>query len=236
MGLFDLFRRLPLSKALLLANSVGHTGHSSRKKAINLKSLIVGAALSVSLSFPVLATQFYVHKDMSGQTHILDYVTNEAAKYGYSVVNEQGVTLQKIPSIASQKRKSRELKRAGNTRRSQEALRERKRKLLNRFASLTDIREIGNKKILALQKQIDTTLTYIEFFERNLEELETQALALKPNQSPASAKDLATIESAKENILKNQKYVEQRRDEQHKVRNEFLVLIDEYKEFTGTNE
>lgn len=236
MELFVLFRRLPLNKVFLLEDSVGHAGNASRKKIMNFRGLILVSSLSVSLSFPVFATQFYVHKDMSGQTHILDYVTNEATKYGYSVVNDQGVTLQEVPSIASQERKARELKQAGDTRRSWEALRERKRKLLNRFTSLADIREIGNKKILALQNQIDTTVTYIEFFERNLEELETQALASKPNQSPASIKDLEAIESAKENIRKNQKYVEQRRDEQHKVRDEFLVLIDEYKELTGTKE
>ncbi len=231
-----MFRRLPLTKILLLEGGEGRTGNVSRKKVVNFGALIVVSFFSVSLSFPVFATQFYVHKDMSGQTHILDYVTSEAAKYGYSIVNDKGITLKKIPSIASQERKARELKQAGETRRSWEARRERKRRLLNRFTSLADIREIGNKKILALQNQIDTTLTYIEFFERNLEELEAQALVSKSKLTAMSSKDFEAIESAKENIRKNQEYVAQRRNEQHKVRDEFLVLIDEYKKFTGAKE
>jgi len=185
---------------------------------------------SVLLSSQLFASQvFYIYEDKIGRTHIVDSIPGEALKYGYRVVSDKGVTLQEVPSLASQIKKAKAAERLTKAQRADMAKRKRNEKLLRRFTSLEDIRETGNKKILALQSQIDITNNYIKSYAKNLSLLEKQASILSEDLKPASDRELQAIERLKENIRNNKKYVEQRQQEQHKVRDEFLSLINDYK-------
>ncbi|HFE39281.1 MAG TPA: hypothetical protein ENK06_12855 [Gammaproteobacteria bacterium] len=189
--------------------------------------------LSLSLSGRLLAGQvYYVYEDPRGRTHIVDSIPGDAIKFGYKIVNDKGVTIREVPSLASQIKKARVEARLSKAQRAKNAQRERNERLLRRFTSLEDIRETGNKKILALQTQIDITNNYIKSYKKNLRLLESQADALNNRLEPVPDDDLRAIERLKENIRKNLQYVDQRRLEQHKVRDEFLALIEDYKKLT----
>lgn len=198
--------------------------------------IMIVVLLSVSFCTTLFAAQFYVYKDKYGRTHIEDSVTGEAAKYGYKVVNDNGMTLKKVASIAVQEKKAMKIKVAGDSRRDSEIRKQRRDELRYRFGSLEEIREIGNKKIIGFQVQIDTTLSYIKSFEDNLKVLEAQAQAHSDNQQPVPQQELKAIKQAKNNIQQNLQYIDQRRIDQRKIRDEYMVLIDEYKEYMSIDD
>lgn len=202
---------------------------------IVLKAFI-GLLLSVSLCPALFAAQFYVYKDKYGSTHIVDSVTPDAAKYGYKIVNDNGVTLKKVSSVSYQERKAKERRVDVESHRDKEVREKRASELQRRFGSLAEIREIGNKKILGFQSQIDTTRNYIKSFEGNLIILEAQASKHQEGGKKVPKDDQKAISSAKENIQKNLRYIELRRVEQRKVREEYMVLIDEYKEYMSIDD
>jgi len=172
---------------------------------------------------------FYVYKDKQGRTHIEDSIPGEFTKYGYKIVNDSGITIKEIPSVATKREKANAKKRRSEEKRAKDAQREKDQILLRRFTGLEDIRETGNKKILALQSQIDVTREHVIAFEKNLGELESQAENLRNNSKRVSDKDLRSIKRMKDNIMKNKKYIDQRREEQKKVKNEFIALIQQYR-------
>jgi len=190
--------------------------------------------LSVSLSCPLIAGDvFYVYKDKKGRTHIEDSIPGELTKYGYKIINEQGMTIKEVPSVATKVKKENAKQRRTQAQRAKEAQKRKNQRLLRRFTSLEDIRETGNKKIMALQSQIDVTNNHIKAFEKNLSDLQEHALSLSKKLKPVPDDNLRDIERMKENIKKNKKYVEIKRTEQHKIREEFIVLINDYKKLTA---
>ena len=206
------------------------------KKLFNKNGLILLLA-SVSLSWVVNAGDiFYVYKDKKGNTHIEDSIPGELVKYGYKIVNDKGMVLKEVLSVVDKEKKAKARRLRTAEQKAKEAQKKRNRNLLRRFTSLEEIRETGNKKIMALQSQIDVTNQHIEAFEKNLNDLEQQASNLRENQKTVPSKNLQAIERMKDNIQKNKDYVVQRKKEQHKTRDEFIMLIDEYKKLLAKRE
>lgn len=190
--------------------------------------------LSVSLSFSLFAGDvYYVYKDKQGRTHIEDSIPGEFTKYGYKIINEQGMTIKEVPSVKTKVKRANAKQRRTEAQHAKEAQDKKNQQLLRRFTSLEDIRETGNKKIMALQSQIDITNNHIKAFEKNLSDLQEHALSLSKQLKPVPDDNLRDIERMKENIKKNKKYVEIKRTEQHKIREEFIVLINQYKKLTA---
>ena len=199
------------------------------------KNRLLILLLSISLSLLMFVSQsfagdiFYVYKDKAGLTHIEDYIPGELVKYGYKIVNDRGMTIKEVPSVASKLKKDNAKKRRAEKRRAKAEQKKRNQILLRRFTSLEDIRETGNKKILALQSQIDLTLSHIKAYKENLSDLEGHAEKLTKKNQPVPDKQVNDIKSMKDSINKNNKYIGQRKIEQRKIREEFIVFIREYK-------
>jgi hypothetical protein len=177
---------------------------------------------------------YFVYKDKRGVTHIEDSIPGELTKYGYKIVNDKGVILKEIPSVSAKLKRANANRRLSEAQRAKLAQRQKNQTLLRRFTGLEDIRETGNKKIMALQSQIDLTLSHIAAFEKNLAELESQVAQSRKKLLPVSSDSLRAIERMKENIQENKKYVEQRKLKQHETREEFIQLIHDYKRIVAT--
>jgi len=189
--------------------------------------------LSVSLSCSLFAGEvYYVYKDKKGLTHIEDSIPGELTKYGYKIINEQGMIIKEVPSVATKVKKANAQQLRTEKKRAKEVQKKKNQQLLRRFTSLEDIRETGNKKIMALQSQIDITKIHIKSFEKNLNDLQEHALSLSKKLKPVPDENLQDIQRLKESIKKNKKYIELKRTEQHEIREEFIVLINDYKKLT----
>jgi len=178
---------------------------------------------------------YYVFKDRSGATVIQDAIPPEYVNKGYRIINEQGITLKVIPSVSEQRRTASAVKRKKERQIAIQEQRDKDEMLLASFSSVEQIREAGNKKILAVQGQIDVTLLHIKAFEENLGKLQEQAKqsSKKPEGIPQEAVD--DVQKIKNSIVRNREFVVRQRQEQHRLREEYMQYIKRYQELTGDN-
>ena len=181
-------------------------------------------------STSLLADQlYYIYKDEYGRTHISDTVTQKHARHGYRVVNSQGATLREVPSTSERlneehKRRKREADaKARNKKQHADEY------LLQSFVDVEDIRQAGNKKMLALQAQIDTTNSHIKAFEENLAQLEAQLAQADKDGRDVTDKDVDAIRLIKESITQNKAFVLNKIEEQREIREEYLGYIQRFK-------
>lgn len=177
---------------------------------------------------------YYVYKDSSGRTHIEDSISSDHAKYGYRVVNSQGATIEVVPSTREKKRK--EAKRREQARRAIERREERQADefLLQSFVSVEDIREAGNKKILAIQSQIDITKRHIDAFEKNLEQLEAQIERDDLNGKDVTQQQIDDIQRIKDSIEQNKKFIIRKVEQQREIREQYLEYIERFKQLRAS--
>lgn len=173
---------------------------------------------------------YYIYKDNKGRTYIEDSISANHAKYGYRVVNAQGTTLRTVPSIAEQQRKEEKRRKRTEAAQAKEAKHERDDYLLQTFMDVEDIRQAGNKKIMALQNQIETTNNHIKAFEENLKELETQIQKADQEKREITQADVDAIERIKESIQQNKFFVQRKIDQQQQTRDEYVEYIRRFQE------
>ena len=173
---------------------------------------------------------YYIYKDRNGRTHIEDSITEKHAKYGYRVVNSQGTTIQVVPSVREQKRKEEKRRKRSQKQIAKQAQREQDDFLLRSFVDINDIRQAGNKKIMALQTQIDTTMTHITAFEKNLEQLETQIEKADQENREITQKDVDAIAKIKDSIKNNKKFVQRKMEQQQEIRDEYIGYMRRFQE------
>lgn len=194
---------------------------------INCTLLAVISAFLISL--PVFAGQYYMFKDKNGRTQIQDSIPSEYVKNGYKIVNDQGMTVDVVPSEreqlkmleANQRRESE----TSQVEKEKAEKKEQDERLFHSFSSAEDIRQAGNKKIMAVQTQIDTTLKHIQAFENNLEKLEAQS-------ANGGNANIDAIQNLRQSIKENTSFVERKRKEQNDIRDEYVEYIQRYQLLT----
>jgi len=181
--------------------------------------------LASLISSNTIAAQYYMFKDKNGQTLIQDSIPPEYVKNGYKVVNERGVTIEIVPSERERREKLKVTERRQNeinlAEKEKATKQELDERLFQSFSSADDIRLAGNKKITAIQMQINTTVRHIQAFEGNLEQLEAQS-------SAGGDTNKESMQRLRQSIKQNMAFINRKRDEQNKIRDEYLSYIQRY--------
>lgn len=179
----------------------------------------------ILLTQAVSAQQFYKFKDKNGRVQIQDSIPAEYVKYGYKVVNERGITI----DIVASEREQRKILRDNRRRQKADTLAERERaekkesdeRLFHSFSNAEEIRQAGNKKIMVVQGQIETTTKHIEAFKRNLIMLEEQ-------KAEGGKYDDDAMQKLRHSIGQNNAFIKRKRKEQNDIRDEYLGYIQRY--------
>jgi len=185
-------------------------------------------------SSPVLfaGELYYVFKDRSGNTLIQDSIPAAYVHQGYRIINEQGLTIRTVPSVKEQRR----LANIASSRKTAAKERAKQQKedemLLASFSNVDQIREAGNKKILSIQGQIDITLKHIKAFEKNLAELQAQAIEFAKRPGGITQAEVEEVQKVKTSIVRNREFIVRQREEQHKLRQEYVEYIERYQALT----
>ncbi len=185
--------------------------------------------ISAFIGNAAIANQYYMFKDRRGLVLIQDSIPAEFAKYGYKIVNEQGIVIEIVQSEKLQRKKlmlqQKKHNQAVLVAKERAEKKELDERLLQIFSSADEIRVTGNKKILVIQTEIDTTIKHIKAFERNLNTLE--------NQMAESGKGLTTdVKNLRISIAQNNAFILRKRDDQNLIREEYLNYIKRYQVLT----
>lgn len=193
------------------------------------------AVLACSLYAPTgnAGKRLYRWVDDQGNVHYSDQVPADQSRPEKSILNERGMTVDKIEAaktaeqLAEEKRQ-RQL--AEERRRQQEEQAAYDRMLLNTFQSESDIIHARDSKIAAVENVIrisETTLHKLEQQQRDL----VQRAANAERSGQAVPEELSQdIEQVREQIDRTKQYIERKHEEQAQIRKRYEQDIQRYRE------
>lgn len=176
--------------------------------------------------------RLYRWVDEQGNVHYSDQVPADQARPAKSILNERGMTVDKIEAaktreqIAEEKRQQRL---AEERRRRQQEQAAYDRMLLNTFHSEADIIHARDSKVTAVENAIHIS-------QNTRKHLEQQQRALVKRAAEAERTGRAVPEDVRENIQKvreqireTDRYIERRRKEQAEIRKQYEQDIQRYR-------
>ncbi len=176
---------------------------------------------------------FYIYQDNNGHTFIEDSISANHAKYGYRVVSSQGITIKKVPSVHEQKRRNEKRRKRINEQTAARTQRAADEVLLHSFVDENDIRETGNKKIMAIQNEIEITNNHIFAFENNLRQLEAQIHKADLAGHDVTQNQIEDIRRIKNNIEQNKSFITRKIKQQEKIREQYIEFMQRFSKLTS---
>ncbi len=189
--------------------------------------------LCLVLASPALAGNVYVFTDENGRTLFQDSISPELARYGYRVVNEQGITLKVVPPSDKPARPESHGQRViphlvGEKNRD--------RSLLYSFTSVADIERARDKKLQAIDDLISITRSNNEAFERNLDSLIERADFYRSRSENVPDKLKADIEMVSRRIYDNHQFIKSKQEEKEVLRQRYALDIQRFRELKSVGQ
>lgn len=194
--------------------------------------LIVGAA-SPPAGGTAKPGKTYMWIDNTGQKHYGDVIPPEYAQSPKSVINSQGVEVQRDETPKSAEERAAESQK--NLEKQQRAQHD--RFLLTTYTSIRDIERLRDERLAQIDAQIRATNGYIETIETRMKSLSTRAMEFKPYSERPNARrmpdDLAEqlVLSATE-VRTQRAAIDKQKQDILAVRAQFDADIARYRELT----
>jgi hypothetical protein len=178
-----------------------------------LLSVFASAALAASLSAHAQSGSItpgayhYKWYDAQGQMHFTDSLTADAMKFGYDVVNTQGLTIQHVPRQLSPEERDAANKLAAAQAAQQEAVQERAKageQMLAAYPDEQSFKLSQQQQLDTIDQQIHTTQTNLHIQEKALTDLLARAADLERSKAPVP-KYLADSISQQRNVVTGQR-------------------------------
>ena len=191
------------------------------------------AGLAASNGVSAKAGRIFIWTDKDGVRHSGDIVPPEYAQQQKSVLNAQGVEVQRDEAPKTPE------ERAEESRRQQERMlrQQHDRFLLTTYASTRDIERLRDERLAQIDAQIRATNGYIETIESRLKSLSERAQEFKPYSGKAGARrmpdDLAEQLVLGATEVRSQRIaIDKQKQDMLNVRGQFDADIARYRELT----
>ncbi len=195
-------------------------------------SLISASLLALLLALPstqVLAADLYRYTNDRGNT-VIDYrIPPEYVKYGYEVLNDEGVVLRVVPPQATEEQRAavdEELRQQAEA----ERLREWDESLLRRYSSVEDIEAARDRALGGLQIRVSTLKSNKRSLKQQVENYQSQAAEAQRRGDPVSADHLSAIEDLQSEIAATDRAIAERDKELKLVEDAYQRDIDRFAE------
>jgi hypothetical protein len=192
---------------------------------LTLSILIFAYITSVSFSASVNAGT-YRWVDDQGHVHYSDHVPPKDLERGYSVMNKEGVTVDKVTKAKTKKQREKE-KRLKN---KQEEQQKHDRILLDTYTKVGDLEETRDRYIATIEGLIKVAQHKLTGLNNNLEKLNSNAANLERNGKAMPKEmrnDIANIQSQ---IDLENNFIVSQRNQQEEVRKKFAADIKRFQE------
>ncbi|MGD8430907.1 MAG: DUF4124 domain-containing protein [Ectothiorhodospiraceae bacterium] len=195
--------------------------------------------LAVLVVGPVKAGKLYKWVDDQGNVHYSDTVPPDEAKKRRKreVKSDTGQTVETIeppPTREELQARERARKKAEEERRRQEAVRarqqERDQALLMTYQSVADMERARDDRLAAMESQITLIQSRIDKLETQLAKQRKQAARMERSGRGDPGPVYAQIRQLRGNIEDNRRFIEEKRQAQQRLREEFDQDIKRFRE------
>lgn len=183
---------------------------------------LIRILLLLLLVLPVSAVQaastFYVYRDHQGNRHMSDTVPGEYVRYGYRIVNQQGVTLRTVPPQRGQAKSK-----------QAPGLSERDKRLLKTYTSVEDIEISRDQQARILRQQVDYARSNLALLRKNLADLEGQWHRYQQSADEMPFTLERDIGQLKQRIQKGEVRLRKKLDEQKRINQRFDADLQRFR-------
>jgi hypothetical protein len=213
--------------ALRTSSSILRTGFALALAALLLTAASTGwAAQPTNKGKPL-----YKWVDENGVTHYGDRVPPKYAQQERTIVNKQGVTVDRLEGRKSDAQRAEDAAKLQAAKHS----RERDRMLISTYLSTAQIEELRDQRLDMIEGQVKVTAQYLDTLNGRLKKLQNQASNFKPYNSKENAPRMP--DQLAEDLVRtlNEIHVQQvnldaKRVEQTTLRQQFQSDIDRFTE------
>ena len=160
-------------------------------------------------------------------------VPPEYSQEGHEVLNSQGMVIKKEGRAKTPEELQEEARKAAEKKKqalkAQEAER-RDKILLATFASVSDIERLRDEQIKAVDSIINVTKARDQKIQQDLDQRIKAAASVERAGKKPSAELLAEIKSLRDQIARNQNYIETQQQEKQKIQQQYDDKIARFKE------
>ena len=190
-------------------------------------------AVSCSLS----AGTLYKWVDAEGNVHYSDTIPPEDARYGRTLLNEEGLPVERVAPAKSAEEIARERQtrmREEEERRRREEQEAQDRQLLNTFHTEQDLFHSRDSKLTAIDQLVGIAEARMDHLRLQLDEKRHQAAELERRGEAVPPELEEEIRTLNEQIQRSRQLVEEKRLERRQVEREYAGYLKRLRELLGT--
>ncbi|ADJ29773.1 hypothetical protein [Nitrosococcus watsonii] len=210
-------------------------------KISNVIQILFIAGISIlaalcSFSSLVQAGQLYRYIGENGTQMLSGNLPPEAVQGGYEIINSQTmVVVKRVPPAKTQKQLVEEARLAQIEAEKRQRAQEQEdynHMLLATFGSEADLLRIRDSQIGAIEGAIRLVQSKIKTLQQALRERQNQAAHLERNGQTIPEQLLTGIQNVKAHLVRNQRYIAKKRQEQVAIKEKFTEDLKRFQELT----
>jgi hypothetical protein len=184
------------------------------RRFVFVTSIVVSLGLAGAVFAQSAAKVHYRWVDASGQTHFSDSLTDDAVRYGYDVINNDGMVVTHVARQMTSAERAAAKQQAAEQEAQQNAVEERKRQdmnLLNTYPDEDALKQEQQQVLENLDDQMATTRVNLHSQDAALTDLLSRAADSERAKQPVP-KSLTDQIAAQRNIVANERALLQRQE------------------------
>ena len=188
-------------------------------------------------------SEVYRWTDNEGVMHYGDRIPPEFAATGHTVLNEQGIEIDRIDGEKTAEEKAEQKRRAellAEQRKTRDAALLRDKVLLSTYLSIDEIEALRDRRIELVAGQIRVTQIYLDNLREKILKLEKEAQRFSPYSTNANARPIdeklsRDLSDTLDSIMLYEQNLARSRREQNQLMAKFSADIDRFKELHALN-
>jgi hypothetical protein len=188
-------------------------------------------------------SEVYRWTDNEGVMHYGDRIPPEFAATGHTVLNEQGIEIDRIDGEKTAEEKAEQKRRAeliAEQRKTRDAALLRDKVLLSTYLSIDEIEALRDRRIELVAGQIRVTQIYLDNLREKILKLEKEAQRFSPYSTNANARPIdeklsRELSDTLDSIMLYEQNLARSRREQNQLVAKFSADIDRFKELHALN-
>lgn len=188
-------------------------------------------------------SEVYRWTDNEGVMHYGDRIPPEFAATGHTVLNKQGIEIDRIDGEKTAEEKAEQKRRAeliAEQRKTRDAALLRDKVLLSTYLSIDEIEALRDRRIELVAGQIRVTQIYLDNLREKILKLEKEAQRFSPYSTNANARPIdeklsRELSDTLDSIMLYEQNLARSRREQNQLMAKFSADIDRFKELHALN-
>lgn len=201
--------------------------------AVNYRLLALLYLIAVPVLTPFASASVYRWVDEGGQVHYSDQLPPQAVERAYTVINNQGITVNSVERAKTKEELAADAQRAAQQAEQQRLVKQKAEYdhiLLDTYSKVSELEATRDRYIATLEGAIKVAQHKLSSLTNDITKLRTAAANIERDGRPVPADMSKDIANVQDQIDRENAFIQSQRNQQQEVRDKFAADIARYKE------